>query len=519
MSVQNERSAGTASGRPAHEYLEAGGKILQARASEYDQPGGERSAGRVAAAWSAITGKAMSATEGWLFLALLKLARLQQAPGPHHDSATDAAVYAALMGESKERRQTPAERVAECNAPRDTCQPPRDQSGRTPTQKEHMEKVLFGPGAPWLSVGDCRPAGQKVTCGGPVSSGPCEKGSLTPGSTLEANVVGCARCGGTHRGLVFKRMARPLAYPDDLGALTHFAPCPVTGDPVLLGHTPDAPSHTERDAGGKAAQTVEGYATAWGVCPTREEVEAARRAEAAAPWGKMPPADLIDQIGTSAGGVLVWEFGGKWWEFGLHMPTPRETTGPGAAMEGEAKRVGAKTGCQPGELKPVAVEVRPDRFAVQLSERSWVAARTDCRGATEGTGVPQAAAWMTEASAVEVARRVGGRKVLHPMWSGPMSAKQPPEGKPGLPTGADSGSVKGPGRGVGGRGLLCDAVANATGMRPGTAEFVQAFLAVNRFIERQAWSLGDGETLDQRMRDDACPARGAMAEAAGPTPL
>lgn len=491
MSEQNGRAA---SGRPAREYLEAGAKILGARASEYDQPGGERSAGKVAAAWRAITGKSMTTTEAWLFLALLKLSRLQQAPGPHHDSATDAAVYSALMGESKERRCADGEPAPEEGTPRDACQPGRDEL--RPEYDLNTLKAV--------------PREKRVKAGGPVSSGPTEKGGVppsAPGSTLTADVAGCARCGGTHRGLVFRRMARPLAYPDELGALTHFAPCPVTGDPVLLGTTPDAPTHTERGP----AQTVEGYASAWTGCPRRAEAEAALRAEAAAPWGKMPPADLLEQIGTAAGGVLCWEFGGRWWEFGLHMPEPRETSGPGAAMEAEVTRAAERLGCPREKLVPAASEVRPDRFAVQLSERSWCGTPP-----ADVVGHPQGAAWLDEAEAVRVARRYGGRAVLHPLYSGPMDprAKQAAAGKPGLPTGFDSGNVKGPPSAS--RSSLRSVFGLATGMRPGTDEFEQAWRATERFVSRKAWSLGDGETLDQRMRDDAFSARGC-AENPGPT--
>lgn len=92
---------------PAHELVTRGAKVLEERAKEYDQPGGERSAGKVAAMWSAATGKAMTESEAWLFLVLLKATRLAAAPGPHDDSATDGACYFGLMGESKHREAKP----------------------------------------------------------------------------------------------------------------------------------------------------------------------------------------------------------------------------------------------------------------------------------------------------------------------------------------------------------------------------------------------------------------------------
>jgi hypothetical protein len=43
------------------------------------------------------------------------------------------------------------------------------------------------------------------------------------------NVVGCARCGKDHKKIVAHPFARPPS-----GAWTHFAPCPETGEPVLV---------------------------------------------------------------------------------------------------------------------------------------------------------------------------------------------------------------------------------------------------------------------------------------------
>ena len=41
-------------------------------------------------------------------------------------------------------------------------------------------------------------------------------------------IVGCARCGQTHRDLSFHKLARPC------GDLTHWAPCPTNGEPILM---------------------------------------------------------------------------------------------------------------------------------------------------------------------------------------------------------------------------------------------------------------------------------------------
>lgn len=77
------------------------------RAAAYEQPGGERSAARVASAFNAITGRggdrALSESEAWLFLQVLKQVRLFSAPGYHADSSEDNVSYAALLGEAKAR--------------------------------------------------------------------------------------------------------------------------------------------------------------------------------------------------------------------------------------------------------------------------------------------------------------------------------------------------------------------------------------------------------------------------------
>lgn len=74
---------------------------MEARASTYDQPGGERSVGKAVAAFNAITGRSLAESEGWLLLQLLKDVRLFQCPGYHADSAEDCIAYAALKAEAK----------------------------------------------------------------------------------------------------------------------------------------------------------------------------------------------------------------------------------------------------------------------------------------------------------------------------------------------------------------------------------------------------------------------------------
>lgn len=50
----------------------------------------------------------------------------------------------------------------------------------------------------------------------------------------------CARCGQNHLNMTFKRLARRM---DDL---THWAPCPINGDPIMMEvyQTPVLTEHT-----------------------------------------------------------------------------------------------------------------------------------------------------------------------------------------------------------------------------------------------------------------------------------
>lgn len=74
---------------------------MQARASTYDRPEGERSMGKTVDAFNIITGRNLKESEGWLLLQLLKDVRLFQRPGYHADSAEDCIAYAALKAEAK----------------------------------------------------------------------------------------------------------------------------------------------------------------------------------------------------------------------------------------------------------------------------------------------------------------------------------------------------------------------------------------------------------------------------------
>lgn len=75
---------------------------IENRAIERDQPDGERSMRTAVATFNALTGQQISEREGWVFMAILKLARAQG--GKHtRDDYVDGAAYLALACESVEQ--------------------------------------------------------------------------------------------------------------------------------------------------------------------------------------------------------------------------------------------------------------------------------------------------------------------------------------------------------------------------------------------------------------------------------
>jgi hypothetical protein len=74
---------------------------MQDRAATYDKPEGERSMAQTVAAFNSICGIDMSESEGWLFMALLKMVRGQARKDPHRDSVEDLVAYASLYGEAR----------------------------------------------------------------------------------------------------------------------------------------------------------------------------------------------------------------------------------------------------------------------------------------------------------------------------------------------------------------------------------------------------------------------------------
>ena len=83
--------------------LEAAAKHMRDRAATYDQPGGERSMARTVQAFNAITGRDISESEGWMFMAVLKFVRDRTTAAGHADSQEDAIAYASLMAEARRK--------------------------------------------------------------------------------------------------------------------------------------------------------------------------------------------------------------------------------------------------------------------------------------------------------------------------------------------------------------------------------------------------------------------------------
>ena len=86
----------------APQILDAAAGHMRDRAATYDSPQGERSMGRAVAALNAVLGRqALTESEGWLLLQLLKDVRDRQRVEPHRDSLEDGVAYAALKAEAR----------------------------------------------------------------------------------------------------------------------------------------------------------------------------------------------------------------------------------------------------------------------------------------------------------------------------------------------------------------------------------------------------------------------------------
>lgn len=88
------------------DFLNKASNIQTERGKDYDTEGGERSMAAVVGAFNALFGTNMTETQGWQFMALLKMRRLHSAPSHHEDSALDQVSYSALAAESSYRNNS-----------------------------------------------------------------------------------------------------------------------------------------------------------------------------------------------------------------------------------------------------------------------------------------------------------------------------------------------------------------------------------------------------------------------------
>lgn len=85
----------------AFELLQKASDHMQARASTYDKPEGERSMAQTVAIFNTFHGTSITEAQGWHFMQILKDVRFFTRDAYHADSAEDAIAYAALKAEAK----------------------------------------------------------------------------------------------------------------------------------------------------------------------------------------------------------------------------------------------------------------------------------------------------------------------------------------------------------------------------------------------------------------------------------
>ena len=125
----------------ANEILVTASAEMSDRATAYDAPGGERSMAKTVEMFNTLTKSdsthlslPMTETQGWLFMAILKMVRSTQGEFKN-DNYVDGAAYMALAGESAnpaertqpgsmfgDRARTPAEQAAYDDAEAARCE-------------------------------------------------------------------------------------------------------------------------------------------------------------------------------------------------------------------------------------------------------------------------------------------------------------------------------------------------------------------------------------------------------------
>lgn len=101
MSEQKNPTKAHAPVTTAIDFLICAGEKQTQRAAEYDQPGGERSMAMTVQLFNTATALDLSESDGWLFMAFLKLVREQSRVGGHQDSRVDLVSYSSLYAEAR----------------------------------------------------------------------------------------------------------------------------------------------------------------------------------------------------------------------------------------------------------------------------------------------------------------------------------------------------------------------------------------------------------------------------------
>lgn len=86
----------------ASTLLQRAWELMKERAATYDKPDGERSMAAAVAALNAVLGReALTESEGWLLMQLVKEVRDRSKAVAHRDSLEDGIAYAALKAEAR----------------------------------------------------------------------------------------------------------------------------------------------------------------------------------------------------------------------------------------------------------------------------------------------------------------------------------------------------------------------------------------------------------------------------------
>jgi hypothetical protein len=95
---EEESIVKTANAESAIGFLDEAANAMKARAALRDTPGGERTAGKIAKVFNAITGHDLTEEDAWLFLLVLKIVRSRSGKYSR-DDYVDMSAYSALLGE------------------------------------------------------------------------------------------------------------------------------------------------------------------------------------------------------------------------------------------------------------------------------------------------------------------------------------------------------------------------------------------------------------------------------------